>query len=258
MNQPIDRRDALAAFGVMGAAALAGSAFGQPQSPLKGFPTPAEKPGMTPQQMGFDPDSGEYVLPPLPYAKNALEPHIDAQTMEIHHDKHHASYVAGANKALKALREVREGGDPGLVKHWSRELSFHACGHINHTLFWNMMAPAGKGGGGEPKGAIAAAIAKDFGSFEKFSAHFKAAAGQVEGGGWAWLVYEPVAKKLLVIQEEKQQNMMVTGARPLLGVDVWEHAYYLKYQSGRAAYVEAFMKVVNWGFVGQLFEKAAG
>jgi Fe-Mn family superoxide dismutase len=177
--------------------------------------------------------------------------------MEIHHDKHHASYVAGVNKALKQLKNIREGGgDASLIKNWSHELSFHGSGHINHTLFWNMMAPAGKGGGGQPSGKLATAIDQAFGGFDKFVAQFKAAAGQVEGGGWAWLVYEPMSKGLLIIQEEKQQDMMLSGCHPLLGIDVWEHAYYLKYQNKRADYVNAFMNVVNWGFVQGLFDSA--
>ncbi len=243
----MERREALTAMGSLVAAAAAAPAFGQPATK-----------GLTPPQLGWDAAKSEYVLPPLPYEAKALEPHVDAQTMELHHDKHHAAYVAGANKALTELYRIREGGDAGLVKHWSRELSFHLSGHVNHTLFWNMMAPAGKGGGGVPSGPLAEAIARDFGSHEKFVAHFKAAAIQVEGGGWAWLVVEPIAGKLMIVQEEKQQDLMVTGARPILGVDVWEHAYYLKYQNRRSAYVDAFMNVVNWPFVQALFAQATG
>jgi Fe-Mn family superoxide dismutase len=166
--------------------------------------------------------------------------------------------VAGLNKALKELKNIREGGgDASLIKHWSREVSFHGSGHINHTLFWNMMAPAGKGGGGQPSGKLAEAINTAFGSFDKFVAQFKAAATQVEGGGWAWLVYDPVSKGLAIIQEEKQQDMMLTGCRPILGIDVWEHAYYLKYQNKRGDYIGAWMNVVNWPFAAELFEKAS-
>jgi Fe-Mn family superoxide dismutase len=250
-NSPIDRRDVLTAIGVAGAAAA--FAHAQPGTPLT---TGGSKPAAPAGLPGFDAAKGEYVLPPLPYDKNALEPHIDAQTMEIHHDKHHKAYVDGLNKAVKALRDIREGGDAGLIKHWSRELSFHGSGHVNHTLFWNMMAPAGKGGGGQPTGKLAAAIEADFGGFDKFLAHFKGAAAQVEGGGWAWLVVCPVSKKLVIIQEEKQQDMMLTGAKPVLGIDVWEHAYYLKYQNKRSDYVTAFMNVVNWKFCEGLYEAA--
>jgi superoxide dismutase, Fe-Mn family len=253
MQVPLDRRDALAAFGAIGAATLASTAFGQP-------PTVAAPPGARqlggPQAMGFDSTTGQYVLPKLPYEKNALEPHVDAQTMDLHHSKHHAAYVSGLNKALKELQAIRDGGDAGLVKHWSREVSFHGSGHINHTLFWQMMAPASKGGGGQAQGKLLEAINRDFGGWDKFVSHFKAAANQVEGGGWAWLVYDPMSRRLAVIQEEKQQDMMLTGARPIMGVDVWEHAYYLKYQNRRSEYVDGFMKVANWGFAGQLFEQA--
>jgi Fe-Mn family superoxide dismutase len=260
MRTPLDRRDALAAFGALGAATLATTAFGQP---VKTDPRPTSLPGpepnpvLTPSQLGFDPQKGEYVLPDLPYPKDALDPHIDAMTMDIHHGKHHAAYVAGLNKALRELKAIREGGDAALVKHWSRELSFHGSGHFNHTLFWNMMAPPGKGGGGQPQGKLAEAISRDFGGFDKFTAHFKAAANQVEGGGWAWVVYEPNARSLNIIQEEKQQDMMLTGARPILGLDVWEHAYYLKYQNRRSDYVNAWFNVVNWGFAGRLFDQAS-
>ena len=247
----MNRRDALTTLSAMSAAALAAPALAQPEKPG------AAKPPANPLPLGWDQAKGEYVLPPLPYDKAALEPHIDAQTMKLHHDKHHAAYVAGLNKALKELKNIRDGGgDASLIKHWSREVSFNGSGHVNHTLFWHMMAPAGKGGGGQPTGRLATAIDQSFGSFDKFVAQFKAAAAQVEGGGWAWLVYEAAAKQLLVIQEEKQQDMMLTGCRPILGIDVWEHAYYLKYQNKRADYVSAFMNVANWGTCQDLFEKA--
>ncbi len=248
----MNRREALTTLSAASAASLAVSALAQNEVHIGN-----SKPAANPVQLGWDQAKGEYVLPPLPYDKTALEPHIDAQTMEIHHDKHHAAYVAGVNKALKELKNIREGGgDASLIKHWSRELSFHGSGHINHTLFWNMMAPAGTGGGGQPSGKLATAIDKAFGGFDKFVAQFKAAAGQVEGGGWAWLVYDPMSKGLLIIQEEKQQDMMLSGCHPILGIDVWEHAYYLKYQNKRGDYVNSFMNVVNWGFVQGLFDSA--
>jgi Superoxide dismutase len=252
MQTPLDRRDALAAFGAIGAATLASTTFGQPAtlvSPQNARPSAEPLPG-------YDSATGEYVLPKLPYEKNALEPHIDAQTMDLHHSKHHAAYVAGLNKALKELRAARESGDLALVKHWSREVSFHGSGHMNHTLFWRMMAPPNKGGGGQAQGTLLEAINRDFGSWDKFLSHFKAAANQVEGGGWAWLVFDPMSRRLAVIQEEKQQDMMLTGARPIIGVDVWEHAYYLKYQNRRSEYVEAFLRVANWAYAQELFDQA--
>lgn len=242
LDHALPRRDALIAVGAL--AAVAAAVHAQPNI----LPARDGQPKPSPSLGGWDDAAGVFVLPPLPYDKSALEPFIDSQTMEIHHGRHHKAYVDGANKAIKALRDIREGGDAGLIKHWSRELSFHGCGHMNHTLFWNMMAPAGKGGGGQPGGALAVAIDRDFGSFEKFVAHFKGAAAQVEGGGWAWLVVEPLSKRLQIIQQEKQQDLMLTGARPILGIDVWEHAYYLKYQNKRSDYVTAWMNVVNWKF----------
>ncbi len=246
-NPTLSRRDALAALGV-GAVATAASAFPstlpkQPRTNTPGAPLP-----------GWDAAKNEYTLPPLPYAFDALEPHLDAKTMEIHHGKHHAGYVKGLNTALTRLRELRDGqGDASLIKHWAREVSFHGSGHVNHTMFWESMAPAGKGGGGTPTGPLAERINRDFGSFEQFVAQFKAAANAVEGSGWGWLVFEPIAGRLVVIQGEKQQDLMLTGVTPLLGIDVWEHAYYLKYQNRRSEYVDAFMNVVAWAAVERRF-----
>ncbi|MFG0326736.1 MAG: superoxide dismutase [Phycisphaerales bacterium JB037] len=244
----LDRRGALAAMG-LGGAALASSAFA----------APARAAILTQPQLGYDPATGRYTLPDLPYPAGALEPHIDAQTMRIHHGTHHAGYVRGLNKALDALDAIRSGsGDASLIKFWSRELSFHGSGHVNHTLFWLNMAPPGNGGGGRPAGKLSATIDRDFGSFDAFRAHFLAASGAVEASGWGWLVHDPIADRLLVLQGEKQQDLMMTGVTPLLGVDVWEHAYYLKYQSGRGKYLEAFMEVVNWSEVARRFNAATG
>ena len=176
--------------------------------------------------------------------------------MEIHHGKHHAAYVAGANKALKELAAIRDGGDAGLIRHWARELSFHLAGHANHTLFWNMLAPNPNQRGGEPAGALATAIRRDFGSLDKFIAHFKANALQVEGGGWGWLVLDTLSQRLMLIQMQSQQDRFIPGSIPILGIDVWEHAYYLKYQNKRADYINAFMNVIHWRFCEQRFEAA--
>jgi Fe-Mn family superoxide dismutase len=256
----LDRRSMLGILGATTVATVGGAALGQPERMLPGTGGGGGgKVAITPERLGWDAGKGEFVLPALPYDKAALEPHVDAQTMEVHHGRHHKAYVDGLNKALGELKKIREsGGDVALVKHWSREVSFHAAGHVNHCLFWLMMAPAGRGGGGQPSGKLADAITRDFGSFDQFVTHFKAAAAQVEGGGWAWLMADPVCKRLFVHQAEKQQDMYVPGWRPILGVDVWEHAYYLKYQNRRADYVSAWMNVVNWGVVQDLFERAVG
>lgn len=256
LNSHFDRRSALAGLGALGA--VAASAFAQPATASAARPKVSRE-LLTPEQLGWDAAKNEYALPPLPYAADALEPHLDAQTMTIHHGKHHASYVAGLNKALGELAKIRAAqGDASLVKHWSREVSFHGAGHINHSLFWLSLAPANKGGGGEPKGALADAIKRDFGGQEQFMAHYKAAAIQVEGSGWGWLALEPFTKHLLIVQVEKQQDLMPPGLIPLLGVDVWEHAYYLKFQNKRAEYVTAFMNVVNWLAIQARFEGAIG
>jgi len=201
--------------------------------------------------------ANKYELPPLPYAYDALEPHIDEQTMRLHHDKHHLSYVNGLNTALEKLAAAREAGDFALVKHWSREAAFHGSGHLLHSIFWPNMAPPGSGPA-EPEGDLAAQIAKDFGSFEAFKAHFSAAAGAVEGSGWALLVWEPNAGQLEVLTAEKHQNLTQWGVVPLLVLDVWEHAYYLKYQNNRGAYVNAWWNVVNWADVAERFAAARG
>ena len=194
-----------------------------------------------------------YELPPLPYAYDALEPHIDEQTMHLHHDLHHKGYVDGLNKALDMLDAARQSGDYGLVKHWEREAAFHGSGHFLHSIFWENMGP---GKGGEPQGALRQQIEKDFGSFEAMKKQFSAAAVAVEGSGWAMLVWEPSASQLEILTAEKHQNLTQWGVRPLLVLDVWEHAYYLKYQNKRAAYVDAFWNVVNWDDVGKRLASA--
>lgn len=190
----------------------------------------------------------EYELPPLPYSYDALEPHIDKETMQIHHDKHHAAYVKGLNAALKSLEAARESGDYGNVQQLSRLLAFHGGGHFNHIVFWNNMAPAAKAGG-EPSGKLATAIVRDFGSVQKFRDHFTAAATAVEGNGWGILAYHAALRRLTVMTMMNQQDLVPAGTVPLLMCDVWEHAYYLKYQNKRADYIKAWWNVVNWANV---------
>lgn len=197
---------------------------------------------------------GGHVLPPLPYAYNALEPNIDEQTMRIHHDKHHKSYVDGLNKAELALAQARQSGDYSLVKHWERELAFHGAGHYLHSLFWKVMAP---NAGGQPSGELARLIDRDFGSFTLFRQQFSNAAVEVEGGGWALLVWAPRARRLQILQAEKHQNLSQQDVIPLLALDVWEHSYYLKYQNRRADYVKNWWNVVNWPMVERRLETAA-
>ncbi len=243
----LSRREALGSVAALGAAALAAPVMAQGAG-ARADPIHAA---------GWDSAKGEYILPPLPYPPDALEPHIDAQTMTIHHDKHHAAYVRGANKALAELAKIRAGeGDASLVKHWSRELAFHGSGHVNHTLLWMTMAGPGAGGGGKPTGELASQIERDFGSFDAFAVQFKGASNAVEGSGWGWLCWEPASARLVVLTGEKQQNGTIWGSTPILGVDVWEHAYYLKYQNNRAAYVDAFMNVIHWPAVADFLSHA--
>ncbi|RAR41173.1 Fe-Mn family superoxide dismutase [Paenibacillus sp. MDMC362] len=197
---------------------------------------------------------GGHRLPPLPYAYNALEPHIDEKTMRIHHDIHHQSYVDGLNKAEKKLEAARKSGDFELVKHWERELAFHGAGHYLHTIFWDIMNPQG---GGEPGGELAQQIKKDFGSFDRFKRHFSEAADKVEGGGWAILVWNPRSHRLEILQAEKHQNLSQWDVVPLLALDVWEHAYYLKHQSKRKDYIKDWWNVVYWPAVAERFKHAS-
>jgi superoxide dismutase, Fe-Mn family len=193
-----------------------------------------------------------HTLPELPYAYNALEPHYDEQTVKIHHDMHHKAYVDGLNNAESKLEEARKNGDYALIKHWERELAFHGSGHILHTLFWENMDPQG----GQPTGAVSDQINTDFGDFETFKKEFSAAAIAVEGSGWAVLCWNPLFKKLVILQAEKHQNLTQWGVIPLLILDVWEHAYYLKYQNKRAAFVEAWWNIINWKVVDSRYTKA--
>jgi Fe-Mn family superoxide dismutase len=194
---------------------------------------------------------GQYVLPPLPYPYEALEPHIDSKTMELHHDKHHKGYVDGLNNVLKSLADLQAGGqqpDAAQLAGLQRNVSFNAGGHILHSVFWATMAP---NAGGDPAAdsAVAQAIAKDFGSVAAFKSYYTAVAGGIKGSGWAIMTYEPVGDRLLVTQSGDQDLRMVPGAAPLLPLDVWEHAYYLKYQNKRADYVKAWWNVVSWSAV---------
>lgn len=189
-------------------------------------------------------------LPPLPYAYDALEPHIDEQTMRLHHDKHHLAYVNGLNTAEAKLAEAREKKDFSLVKHWEREAAFHGAGHFLHTIFWENMTPQG---GGTPTGALADAITSRFGSYESFIAQFKAAGTAVEGSGWVLLVKNVMTNTLDILTAEKHQDLSQWVTLPILCCDVWEHAYYLKYQNNRAAYLEGFVQVINWRDVERRF-----
>ena len=198
-----------------------------------------------------------YELPPLPYAADALEPHIDAQTMTIHHDKHHGTYVTNVNAALEGtewadtpIEEVVK--NLGSIPEDKRTaVRNNGGGHYNHTLFWESMGP---GGGGEPDGALADAIASTFGDFAAFQGEIKKAGLGRFGSGWSWLVHD--GSGLAVVSTPNQDNPITDGKTPLLGVDVWEHAYYLKYQNRRPDYIDAWWNTVNWAKVAERFAAA--
>ena len=196
-----------------------------------------------------------FTLPPLPYAFDALEPYIDARTMEIHHDKHHAAYVNNLNAALEKAPELQSRSLDDLLQHLDQvpeairtAVRNNAGGHWNHSMFWQIMTPKG---GGSPKGKVADAINQAFGSFDAFRTQFADAAGKRFGSGWAWLVND--GGKLSITSTPNQDNPLMDGKRAILGLDVWEHAYYLKYQNRRPDYITAWWNVVNWDAVAAKF-----
>jgi Fe-Mn family superoxide dismutase len=184
-----------------------------------------------------------YQLPDLSYDYGALEPHVSGQIMELHHSKHHAAYVAGANATLEKLDEVRSTGDFGAITMLEKNLAFHTSGHVLHSLFWQNLSPTG---GDKPAGELAAAIDRDFGSFDGLMAQLTSATNSVQGSGWGALAYEPLAKKLIVQQIYDHQGNIAAGSVPLLVIDAWEHAYYLQYRNVRADFVKAVWNIVNW------------
>jgi superoxide dismutase, Fe-Mn family len=199
-----------------------------------------------------------YVLPPLPYPFDALEPYVDAKTMEIHHDKHHGAYVANLNKALEGQPDLIKLPVDELIAHLDRvpenirtAVRNNGGGHSNHSMFWKIMK---KGGGGEPKGALADAIKSAFGSFADFKSKLSAAAMGRFGSGWAWLQFQN--GKLTIESTPNQDSPIMSGNKPVMGIDIWEHAYYLKYQNRRAEYVEAWWNTLNWDDITNNFEAA--
>jgi Fe-Mn family superoxide dismutase len=203
--------------------------------------------------MGTD---NAYVLPKLPYDYNGLEPYISEQQLTIHHDKHHLTYVNAANAAFKKLEEARKNKAEIDVKAMLKELSFNIGGHQLHSIFWPTMAPAGKGGGGEPTGKLAEAINDTFGSFAQFKAEFSKAAATTEGSGWAALAIDVKTKQLAIMQIEKHNVNVYTGFYIVMVLDVWEHAYYLDYKNERPKFVEAFWNIMNWERINKRFEEA--
>lgn len=229
--------------------ALAGHAEAQQGAAIPGAGAPA---GAAP---------APFVLPPLPYAYDALEPAIDAETMRLHHDKHHATYVAKLNEAVATAPELAGRSAEELLADLSKvpesvrtAVRNHGGGHANHTLFWNSL----KGGPAVPPGGrLATAIASQFSSFELFSAQLVKSAGGIFGSGWGWLALD-AGKRLVLVTTANQDSPLSSGATPLLGLDIWEHAYYLRYQNRRADYLQALLSVVDWGEVGRRYDQAVG
>jgi len=185
----------------------------------------------------------DYTLPELPYDYSALEPSISGAIMELHHSKHHQAYVTGANTALAQLAEARDSGNLANVNKLEKDLAFNLGGHINHSIFWTNLSP---NGGDKPTGDLASAIDDNFGSFDKFAAHFTATALGVQGSGWSVLAWDTFGERLIIVQFFDQQGNLPAGIVPILMLDVWEHAYYLDYKNVRADYVKAFWNIANW------------
>lgn len=246
----LNRRQFLILLGATaGAFSLDGCAFAEtktPSTPPVGTTSPS--------------NSGAITLPPLPYAYDALEPHIDAATMKFHHDKHHAAYVKNLNAALDKHPKLKSQSIEVLLRDLNSipediRTTFrnNGGGHVNHSMFWQIMKPQG---GGEPTGDLAIAIKKDFGSFAEFKKQFNGGGGSRFGSGWVWLA-RPKGGKLEIITTANQDSPISEGKYPIMGNDVWEHAYYLKYQNRRADYLEAWWNVLNWEDIGKRFTASA-
>jgi Fe-Mn family superoxide dismutase len=196
-----------------------------------------------------------YSLPDLPYDPGALEPHISGRIMELHHDKHHATYVKGANTALDKLAELRSKGDFTIISMLEKNLAFNVSGHVLHSVFWTNLSPEG---GGEPTGDLAAVLDDTFGGFASFRDQMTEAAATIQGSGWALASWEPVAQRVMVQQVHDHQGNHGQGTVPLLAIDAWEHAYYLQYMNEKAKFFDAIWNVVNWDDVDRRYTAAQG
>jgi Fe-Mn family superoxide dismutase len=197
----------------------------------------------------------DYTLPDLPYDYAALEPHVSGQIMELHHDKHHAAYVAGANTTLEKLATARDKDDFGPIVGLEKTLAFHISGHVLHSIFWQNLSPDG---GDKPTGDLAAAIDEHFGSFDKFKAHLTQATNTIQGSGWGALAWEPLGRRLIVEQVYDHQSSLGHGTTPLLVFDAWEHAFYLQYKNVKADFFNALWSIVNWDDVAARYTAAKG
>ena len=190
-----------------------------------------------------------YQLPELNYDYSALEPHISARIMELHHSKHHQAYVTGANAALEAMEKARSEDNFATLPKLQKDLAFNLGGHVNHSIFWKNLSPSSQA----PEGDLATAINEYFGSFKAFKSHFSAAAMGIQGSGWAYLAWDALGNRMIIGQLYDQQGNLAMGNIPLLMLDMWEHAFYLDYQNVKADYVKAFWNIVNWEDVASRF-----
>ncbi|WP_322797066.1 superoxide dismutase [Tepidiforma sp.] len=194
-----------------------------------------------------------YTLPDLAYDYGALQPHINGEIMELHHARHHAAYVTGANTVLEKLEEARSAGDFSTVNQLAKNLAFHVSGHVLHSIFWQNLSPHG---GDEPTGELKAAIERDFGSFSSFMQLLSNTTNSVQGSGWGVLAYEPVGDRLVVEQVYDHQSNIANASTPLLVIDAWEHAYYLQYRNARPDFVKAVWNIINWEDVARRYADA--
>ncbi|CAN5717552.1 superoxide dismutase [soil metagenome] len=197
----------------------------------------------------------EYTLPDLPYDYGALEPHLSADIIELHHDKHHAAYVKGANTAQEQLAEARGQGEFGPLTKLEKDLAFHTSGHLLHSLYWQNMSPDG---GGEPDGELAGQVDQDLGGYAGLTGQMSAVVASVQGSGWAALSWDPLGQRLVVNQVLDHQDNVVAGSLPIFVIDAWEHAFYLQYKNVKADYVDAFWNVVNWTDVASRLGRVKG
>jgi Fe-Mn family superoxide dismutase len=194
-----------------------------------------------------------YSLPELPYDYAALEPHISGQIIELHHDKHHNTYVQGANTTVDKIAAARDADDFGAIVGLEKTLAFNLSGHVLHSIYWTNMSPEG---GGSPEGALSDAIDAEFGAFTKFKSQLTQATSTVQGSGWGALAWDPLGQRLIIEQIYDHQGNIGQGAIPLLVIDIWEHAFYLQYKNVKADYVTAFWQLVNWTNVASRYEAA--
>lgn len=200
--------------------------------------------------------TAKFTLPPLPYALDALEPVISKEIMDLHYNKHHQAYVNNLNAALEKYSAAEQAGDAAGMAAQLSAINFNGGGHINHSIFWTNLSPKNQGGGEAPTGELAAAINKEFSSLENFITTFNSITGPIQGSGWGWLGYNKARSRLEIATCGNQDPLVTKGLIPLLGIDVWEHAYYLQYKNVRPDYLKAIWGVVNWKNVAERYSKA--